>query len=279
MSKLLVLIAVFAIVSIALPVLAVLNFVPSTVYLIASLGVSMAMVIFLVIIFIFSRGVLEPVLASRLTGKAMWIIITATRRFKFVIGDLEQRVFSTKYFGSYLVDPEASFMWPHGVSGAIANTSRGINLHPDIIKACTAAKEKGYENYKDLENAKDKNEVLVEGIDTSTGRPLLINDVIKYFKYNLNPSYIQSVIKLAVAREKEGRREFPTSIVLTIGILLVCAGVAYTIITGAQSGKSAMAELGKCQSQLSQCQLRVVGPTTQTTTTTVPQATGGDVIA
>ena len=151
MGKMMILIALFAILTIVLPVLAVFNYINPMVYLLASLALGTLMNVFIIIVFIFTRGILEPALASRLSGKSMWILITATRRFKFVVGELGQRVFATKHNGSYLVDPEASFMFPHGVAGAIAVTSRAVNLQPDMVMALTNAKNLGLKTFKDLE--------------------------------------------------------------------------------------------------------------------------------
>lgn len=271
--KMLILVIIFALATLILPVLTVFNFIPPVIYLVASLGVGMSMVIFIIVIYVFTRGILEPALAARMGGKAMWVLVTATRRFVFAVGDVSQRLFQTKNYGDYIIDPDASFMWPHGVTGAIATTSRASSLSPDMVKAASAAKEYGMKSYKDLEEVKDrldeknKELELLPAAESTTGRPLRLNDIIGFFKHNLNPSYIQSVIKLSVAKELEGRRQFPTNIIIVVGILLVCAGVAYTIIVGAQSSNAAAVQLGQCQNQLAQYQSKVVATTTTTSPT------------
>jgi len=274
MNKGMILIAVFALLSIALPVLAVFNILPPLIYILASLGVGMAMVITMVIAYVFTNGILEPALAARMSGKALWIIITATRRFKLVSGSTDQRLFQTGKDGSFIIDPEASFSWPHGVSGSIAIANRGCNLNPDLVQAATNLKEIGIGDSKALDTsvaelkAAGKDALALPAEQSIVGRPLRFSDVSDFFHNNLNPSYIQSVIKMSVANALEGKKDFPIALVMGISILMICAGIAYLIITGAQSGSGSAQLLAQCQNQLAGCSARVVTPTA--TTTTVP---------
>lgn len=127
-------------------------------------------------------------------------------------------------------------------------------------------KAKGLDELNKLAELGEKDvDLLLSESESLLGKPLRFNDVVDFFKYNLNPSYIQGVIKLAEARAREGKRQFPTEIVLTIGILLVCAGVAYVIIVGAQGDSTAARQLKTCNDQLLQCGSRVISDTTTTT--------------
>ena len=277
-----IILAVFALLSLGLPALAAFGFLSPVLYLMASLGTGMLMVVTMVVVFMFTRGVLEPALMARMKGQALWIVITATRRFRLVPGKTEQRLFRAGDEGDYLIDPEASYMWPHGVSGSVAVATRGTSLNPDLVQAASNMKEAGIRTNAEMEAvyaelaAQGKDVEILPEEQSVVGRPLRFGDVVDFFKYNLNPSYIQSTIKMSVARGLEGRKEFPVQIVLTMGILLICAGIAYLIIIGAQSSNTAATQLGACQGQLGSClqQAGKVVTGAAATTTTVPSMPG-----
>lgn len=132
-------------------------------------------------------------------------------------------------------------------------------------KASKKPKEEAGELERLAKLGKEDVDLLLSGSESLMGKPLRFNDVVSFFKYNLNPSYIQGVIKLAEARAREGKRQFPTEIVMTMGILLVCAGIAYLIIVGAQGDSTAARQLTQCNEKLLQCGSRVISETTTTT--------------
>jgi len=276
--KLLILVAIFALLELALPALGVFGMLDQTLYMLASLGVGMALVITLVVITIFTADWVEPALGAKFSGKPLWALLTATRKLKFVVGETKEKIFSTKDYGDYFIDPEASYMWPNGITGSIASTFYGVGLRPDMVRAASMMKKAGIKDGDDMKamlmqaGADDKEIEVLSETSRFNGEPLRLGEVVNYFQHNLTPSYIQSVIKLSVARALEGKKELPMALIMGISIMLICAGIAYLIISGAQQSSTAGSSLASCQSTLTSCLTRVITPATGAGTTTTTLA-------
>ena len=96
--KLLILVAIFALLELALPALGVFGMLDQTLYMLASLGVGMALVITLVVITIFTADWVEPALGAKFSGKPLWALLTATRKLKFVVGETKEKIIRLRVF-------------------------------------------------------------------------------------------------------------------------------------------------------------------------------------
>lgn len=80
------------------------------------------------------------------------------------------------------------------------------------------------------------------------GEMLRIQDVVGFFKHDINPSYVDSKIESIITREKRGLHQVPMGWIVGIGALMLFAAIAYMIIGGQMTSGSDHAALIACLS-------------------------------
>jgi len=82
-----------------------------------------------------------------------------------------------------------------------------------------------------------------DGKKETVGEFLKVQDVNGFFKYNINPSLIESKVQAAVQRELSGQRKLPLGLMGILGMFLICAAIAYIIISGQMTETECQATL------------------------------------
>ena len=121
---------------------------------------------------------------------------------------------------------------------------------------------------------KDK-ELPVEKYGNIVGETFNLQDVLGFFKHNINPSYIDAKVEAEVALEQRGQRKVPIAWIGGFSFLLICAAIAFIIISGQMTESD-------CQNAMRQIAIRndqaadrvVTAPTTSTTTSSTSGGTG-----
>jgi len=88
------------------------------------------------------------------------------------------------------------------------------------------------------------------------GEFLRIQDVLGFFKYDINPSYLDAKVEAEIAKQQRGQRQVPFQWVMIIGVIIIIGVIAFTIINGQLQNNQCVAELAR----LAQPQERVVAP-------------------
>ena len=78
------------------------------------------------------------------------------------------------------------------------------------------------------------------------GELLRIQDVVAFFKYDLNPAYLDAKIEAEISKILKTQRTVPFQWIAVIAVLILVSAVAYSIVSGVMAG-------GQCQSQLLAC--------------------------
>lgn len=97
-----------------------------------------------------------------------------------------------------------------------------------------------------MKNDNENKENPVEKYGNVVGEFLRIQDVLGFFKYDINPSYLDAKVEAAIAKEQKGQRQVPFQWIIAIGALILFAAIGFVIISG-------QLQSGTCQQQLTEC--------------------------
>lgn len=78
------------------------------------------------------------------------------------------------------------------------------------------------------------------------GEFIRVQDVLGFFKYNLNPSYIDAKIEKATASQLKSGRTVPFQWVMAIAIIFIAGAIAYVLISGQSGNTSCYNDLKTC---------------------------------
>jgi len=97
------------------------------------------------------------------------------------------------------------------------------------------------------------------------GEFLRIQDVLGFFKYDINPSYLDAKVEAEIAKQQRGLRQVPYQWIMILGFIIIIGVIAFVIVNGQIQGNTCFQQLLECK----EGQSRIVTPTgiTQTQST------------
>jgi len=236
--------------------------------LVGSVISSIVMFVFLLFIFVNTKGVLGPLLRAKLFGMNNLILLQKDKKLRFSAEKYSGGMIDTKDHGNFMVVPDSMYLSPHGVPTAIAYSDIGTTINPKFVKftkllgnGIEYTNEKGekvvqkFENITELEKfneewkKKHKDSLIVQ----AGGETLVLQDILNYFKYNINPSFIQSKIENKLAQERLGEKKFPIHILPILFFVIRGLAITYMVISNYQRGQGFEDKWAVCTQNLAQC--------------------------
>ena len=95
----------------------------------------------------------------------------------------------------------------------------------DLIVVAGSRLRKKEFNINDLLDA-------VKGFGSNLKESFRIQDLVDFFKYNVNPSYVQSAIESKLAQERMEERKLPGKIIMYLSFAVVAFAITYMIVAG-----------------------------------------------
>lgn len=199
---------------------------------------------------------------AKIGGNPILAVWRKDKKIDLITGKFSEGMIESKK-GNWLVVPDSVGLFPNSVAGAIAHQDYGVSLSPDFIRSVTAArlgvavnigtdenpqytitKMRDYgELERFVEDWQKKNpdkELYVRTMNPG-GSTLRIQDVVGFFKYNVNPTFIKSRVERKAAEIIAEQRKFPIKWVFAFVMLILGVAIAYVIITQTM-GQQAIAQ-------------------------------------
>jgi len=187
--------------------------------------------------------------------KGILLPVIGARTVDFQVAEFHEGLLETKQYGSFMADPNSIYIIKGtNIPIAFAYYRYGATLKPELVLAASILKNMGIENIEEAEQYAESLKKQGKSFALKLPEKAIIKweDIIGFFKYNVNPTFIRSRIEKRVAAFLEEHRKFNWQILVYIGIFLFLGVVAYIILQDyLQAGQwaskyaSCMAELGK----------------------------------
>lgn len=100
------------------------------------------------------------------------------------------------------------------------------------------------------------------------GELLRVQDVMGFFKYNINPSFIEAKIEKEISSQMRGARTIPFMWITVIAILLIAGGVAYTMFANSSNNTQCLNDLKVCYQTCAPAAKAIIQSGTQAATIT-----------
>jgi len=193
----------------------------------------------------------------------------------------------TKNNGVFMTVPDSIYSTKNGVATAIGYEDLGVTINPKharlvqrLKQGIEVEKEDGskgtvkinnideLEDYNELWKQQNKGESLILKIG---GELIKVQDFIDYFKYNINPNFIQSKIENKLTQERLGERKINTQLFITLAMVFLIMAIGFMVINNYFKTSGYQDKWEACVKSLSQYK-----PQTQPiTTTTLPTGNVG----
>lgn len=176
----------------------------------------------------------------------------------------------TKDNGVFMVVPDSMYHTKNGLSSGIAYEDLGVTVNPkyanfvnelknglEIKQKDGSSKKIKLENIEDLENYNKEFMETHNGkglLISINGRTLVLQDFINYFKYNINPNFIQSKIENKLNLERLGEKKVNTQLIITLAMAFLIMSIGYMVISNFLKNNSYETKYVQCREGLAQCQ-------------------------
>lgn len=100
--------------------------------------------------------------------------------------------------------------------------------------------------FKGFGKAKKRTKIRKPSKREIVGEFIRVQDVLGFFKYNLNPSFIEAKIEKATASNLKQSRVVPFMWVFAIAIIFIAGAIAYVLISGQSGCESCYNDLKNC---------------------------------
>jgi len=100
--------------------------------------------------------------------------------------------------------------------------------------------------FKKKKAVKEVAPVKVKKNKDTIGEFLRIQDINGYFKYNINPSFIEAKVEKMVTSQMKGGKAVPIAWIMAFAVVFIAAGIAYVLISGQSGSSQCMADLKNC---------------------------------
>ena len=146
---------------------------PLFLFLIGSFGMNMIMFIFIVMMLALGGKPIFTFMKAKLTGKDVLAILKKDKKLVLRTAEEIAGIFKVDKFGSFIITPGSTFLWPNGCTGAVVYGDFGHTQKPRFVQACTAIKEQ-YPEVKDIHDLEEvTNNIYVKHVNPD-GREILI---------------------------------------------------------------------------------------------------------
>lgn len=231
----------------------------------ALMGLCTSLFVFLFITWWGTRGWLKPLVKAKLKGRALLLNLTKDKRLKLEEVENIAGMYKGK-FGEYMINPESVYHNPAGVPTSIGYEHAGATLNPKHIVFLQKIMEEGVpmvdgsgkefkqkiENIDELEDfAKwhktNYGEDLILKYD---GETLRVQDILNFFKYNVNPSLMEAKIENKLAKERMDEKKLPLKIFLVIIPFMFTLVICFMILMNFLNSQGSVQQLTECSNKL-----------------------------
>jgi len=256
----------------------------------ALMGLCGSMFAFLFITWWGTRGWLKPLVKAKIKGKSLLLNLTRDKKLKLESVENIAGMYRGKA-GQYMINPESVYHNPAGVPVSIGYEHAGATLNPrhilflqKILKEGIPTREivpeldkkgkpkldkegrpvikeikeynKKIENIEELEKVAEdfKAQTGDDMFITHQGETLRIQDIINFFKYDVNPALMEAKLENRLAKERMDVRKFPIKFLLAVGPALIMITIAAMIIMGFINSQSSVQRLAECNNKFAVAQ-------------------------
>ena len=175
-------------------------------------------------------------LGGRKRGRMLLIHPDKRKKVVFEIGKLQGSVIRTND-GFYDIDPNDVYIEEKSKSPtAIIYGMQGVSITPDMAKMADYFKERGVKNYTELLSMSEKNKDRSINL---LGTSVPIQTAANYFNRNDRADLMEAEHQFRIAHmqiERQTDWNKWVKVLLFAGIFLVCAAIAYAMISQMQTG-------------------------------------------
>lgn len=198
----------------------------------ATAGISFTFMI-LVVLFITRTPAFAWLIAS-FRGTPLIAMYRRDKSLEYVPSKITGSIAETKKHGLFVITPESvNREKKTGLAVLTAFADYGATIPPEMSAAAQEMKELGIENIEDAEKMDEelsKENKTLPPINIPFHKTIKFHDIIGWFKYNINPNFLLSVVERKVAIEMKKQRSFPIGWITAMAVLFVAAGIAVMII-------------------------------------------------
>lgn len=260
--------------------------------LIGFIASTVVLFISLFVIMMSTRGISGPLLRAWFSGKTPLFVLRKDKKMKILSEEYKGGTFDTKKLGYFMAVPESFFQLPNGMTAAMAISDMGVTINPKLARFAQRLKqgiplidkdgnpitdqnylkkfakwiEIGKINDKEipilkLDNIDDvdefntayKNEYKENFIIPAGGDTLALQDIINYFKYNINPNFIQAKIENKLAQERIGKNQINFALLVPLAMVFLILAIGYMVISNFMNSQGYQDKWAACTSQLAAC--------------------------
>jgi hypothetical protein len=209
--------------------------------------------------------------------KGIILPVIGARTVDFQVAEFHEGLLETKQYGAFIADPHSIYIIKGtNIPIAFAYFRYGATLKPELVLAATILKNMGIENIEEAEKYAEALQKQGKSFALKIPEKAIIKweDIIGFFKYNVNPTFIRSRIEKRVAAFLEEHRKFNWQILVYVGIFLFLGVIAFIVLQDYLQAGEWASKYAACMAELGKYKALVGEAVNQTAKATATKVTG-----